>query len=217
MPASFEHVLSPDDLRAHYREPSSLVRRKKAERLDETTAAFVAGSPFVLLATAAADGACDVSPRGGPPGFVRVLDERRLALPDLSGNNLLDSMLNITSNGHVGLLFIIPGRDETLRVDGQACVTVDPSILGLWEGELPRPKSVIGIDVEHAYVHCAKAFRRGRLWDPSWWDELTGAPDACEVLIGHIGLDASVADVRSSLEEGYAHDLGLEAAARTAR
>jgi hypothetical protein len=189
MDTPFAHVLtSVDELRERYRQPSRLVQAKKVDTLDETTRAFIAASPFVLLATAAADGSCDVSPRGGPPGFVRVLDDRRLALPDLSGNNLLDSLINLTSNAHVGLLFLLPGRDETLRVDGRAWVTVDPPLLELWDGELMAPKAVVGV-----------------------WAELV-APDACELLVSHLALDASPADVRANLEEGYAHDLEAEAA-----
>ena len=212
MDAPFAHVLTTvEELRTHYREPSRLVQRKKVEHLDDVTRSFIAASPFVLLATAGVDGTCDVSPRGGPPGFVRVLDDRRLALPDLSGNNLLDSLINLTSNGHVGLLFLIPGRDETLRVDGRAWVTTDPDLLGRWDDELARPKTAIGVEVQHAFIHCAKSFRRGRVWDPSAWNELAGAPDACELLVAHVGLDASAAAVRASLEESYATDLAAEA------
>jgi hypothetical protein len=212
MDTPFAHVVTTvDELRERYRQPSRLVQAKKVDTLDETTRAFIAASPFVLLATAAADGSCDVSPRGGPPGFVRVLDDRRLALPDLSGNNLLDSLINLTSNAHVGLLFLLPGRDETLRVDGRAWVTVDPPLLELWDGELMAPKAVVGVEVAHAFIHCAKSFRRGRVWDPVSWAELV-APDACELLVSHLALDASPADVRANLEEGYAHDLEAEAA-----
>jgi uncharacterized protein len=213
METPFAHLLTTvDELRERYRQPSRLVQAKKVDTLDETTRAFVAASPFVLLATAAADGSCDVSPRGGPPGFVRVLDDRRLALPDLSGNNLLDSLINLTSNAHVGLLFLLPGRDETLRVDGRAWVTVDPSLLELWDGELRTPKAVVGVEVTHAFVHCAKSFRRGRVWDPASWAEMAAAPDACELLVSHLALDASPADVRANLDEGYAHDLEAEVA-----
>jgi PPOX class probable FMN-dependent enzyme len=149
MDAPFAHVLTTvEELRTHYREPSRLVQRKKVEHLDDVTRSFIAASPFVLLATASVDGTCDVSPRGGPPGFVRVLDDRRLALPDLSGNNLLDSLINLASNAHVGLLFLIPGRDETLRVDGRAWVTTDPELLGRWDDELARPKTAIGVEVQ---------------------------------------------------------------------
>ena len=215
MAAPFSEILTTvDELREHYRQPSRLVESKKVGGLEGVTTAFIAGSPFVLLATSAADGSCDVSPRGGPPGFVRVLDEHRLALPDLGGNNLLDSLINVTGNGHVGLLFLIPGRDETLRVDGRAWITVDPTVLELWDAELRRPKTAIGVEVHHAFIHCAKAFRRGRVWDTGSWGELTGAPDACELLISHVGLDAEPAEVRASMEEEYALDLAEESVGR---
>ena len=211
MDAPFNEVLTTvDQLREHYRQPSRLVQAKKAGGLDAVTTAFIAGSPFVLLATSAADGTCDVSPRGGPPGFVRVLDEQRLALPDLNGNNLLDSLINLTSNGHVGLLFLIPGRDETLRVDGRAWITVDPGVLELWDAELTRPKAAIGVEVRHAFIHCAKSFRRGRVWDAAAWAELAAAPDACELLISHVGLDTDPAEMRANLEESYERELAEE-------
>ncbi len=197
---------SVEELRALYRDPSGLVRSKKIDHLDATARAFVAGAPFCLLATADAEGNCDVSPRGGPPGFVRVLDERRLAVPDLSGNNLLDSLSNIVANPRCGLLFIVPGRDETVRVDGHAWLTTDPEVLGRWDGELRRPKLAIGVEVAHAFIHCAKSFRRGRVWDPSSWPELD-APDACEILIANLGLDMDVATMREQREARYARDL----------
>src|SRR5262245_17562913 len=114
MDAPFGNVVAThDELRALYREPSDVVRNKKAQQLDPISRRFIEGSPFCLLATADVHGHCDVSPRGGPPGFVRVLDDHRLAVPDLNGNNLLDSLTNIVANAHAGLLFVIPGRDET--------------------------------------------------------------------------------------------------------
>jgi uncharacterized protein len=194
------------ELRALYREPSQLVQAKKVSRIDATTGRFLTGSPFVLLATADLDGNCDVSPRGGPPGFVRVLDERRLAIPDLSGNNLLDSLTNIVANPHVGLLFLIPGRDETLRVEGSALLTTDPGTLALWEDELRTPKVAIVVEVNTLYVHCAKSFRRGRMWDPASWAELI-APDNCEMVVEQLGLDVEPDAIRAGLEASYARDL----------
>jgi PPOX class probable FMN-dependent enzyme len=211
MVAPFEHVVTTaDQLRALYRAPSRTVQRKKTDRMDDATQRFIQASPFLLMATSAADGSCDVSPRGGPPGFVRVLDDRRLVIPDLSGNNLLDSLVNLTTNPHLGLLFLIPGRDETLRVDGGAWITTAPRILALWDGELRQPKTAVGVEVEHAFVHCAKSFRRGRVWDAESWAEVGLAPDACDLLIAHIGLDAEANDIRASLEESYRRDLAAD-------
>lgn len=201
---------SLDQLRSLYREPSGLVRSKKLDHLDDAARGFVAGSPFCLLATADRDGRCDVSPRGGPPGFVRVLDERRLVLPDLSGNNLLDSLSNIVANPGCGLLFIVPGRDETLRLDGTASITTDPALLSLWDDELRTPKVAIGVEVANAFIHCAKSFRRGWVWDPASWSELD-APDACDILVSNLGLDDdAAAALRDQREDAYVRALDEE-------
>ncbi len=210
MAESFEQVIGSEaELRARYREPSQIAANKKVSRIDDVTRRFIEGTPFCLVATADADGNCDVSPRGGPPGFIRVLDERRLAIPDLSGNNLLDSLSNIVTNPHVGLLLVLPGRDETLRIEGSAVLTTDPAVLGLWDDELRRPSVAIGVEVNTLYTHCAKSFRRGRVWDVASWSELV-APDKCEMTIEQLGLDMSADDIRNYLEAGYARALAEE-------
>ena len=202
--AAFTDVVgSAEELGALYRQPSKLVQAKKVRRLDEVTRAFVAASPFCLLSTADADGRCDVSPKGGPPGFVKVIDDDRVAVPDLNGNNLIDSLRNIVANGHAGLLVLVPGKDETLRIDGRAVVTTDPAVLDLWDDELRRPKVAVGIEVDAAFIHCAKAFRRGRVWDPAAWVELAGAPDGCDLIVSHLGLEQSPTELRASFEQGY--------------
>ena len=206
---SFSHtVASVEGLRELYREPSKVVQAKKVTRIDEVTSAFLAASPFCLLATANGEGRCDVSPKGGPAGFVKVLDESRIAIPDLNGNNLIDSLQNIVGNGHAGLLCLMPGRDETLRIDGTAVITTDPEILALWDDELRRPKAAIGITVEQAFIHCAKSFRRGGVWEPDSWTSYEGAPDGCDLLASHLGLgEERASDIRANLEAGYAAQL----------
>lgn len=209
--AAFEHPLtSRDELRALYREPRAAIRRKKLARLDDSARAFIAAAPFCLLATSNGEGRCDVSPRGGPPGFVRTLDEHRLVLPDLSGNNILDSLENILANPHVGLLFVLPGRDETLRLEGPATLTTDPDLLALWDGELRRPKVAIGIEVGEQYIHCAKSFRRGLVWDVASWAAHAAAPDACQLLVEGMQLDMTPEQVRADLEANYRSDLEAE-------
>jgi len=208
----FEHVIdSLEALRELYREPSELVRRKKIARLDDGCRAVIEAAPLVLVATSRPDGGCEVSPRGGPPGFVQVLDEQRIAIPDLSGNNLVDSISNIVCNPHVGLLFVLPGRDETLRVNGRAWLTTDDAVLGGFSAELRRPKAAIGVEVVDAFVHCAKSFRRGQVWDPASWAPDV-APSAAELLTCHIELDATPEQLAANLEKGYAHDLAAERA-----
>ena len=208
MDAPFPGCLTnADQLAAHYRAPSALVQRKKVGVLDEATRAFVGASPFVLVATADDEGRCDVSPRGGAPGFVRILDDRRLLIPDLNGNNLLDSARNVIANGHVGLLFVLPGRDETLRVDGRAWVSVADELRDRFP-EVRRPVSVLAVEVASAFIHCAKSFRRGRVWEQASWAELE-APTALELLACHLSLDQPIDP--AAMEKGYAADLAADA------
>jgi PPOX class probable FMN-dependent enzyme len=210
--APFEDVIdSLDALRELYREPSELVRCKKIARLDDGCRDVIEAAPLVLLGTARPDGSCEVSPRGGPPGFVQVLDEQRLAIPELSGNNLVDSISNIVLNPHVGLLFVLPGRDETLRVNGRAWLTIEDAVLDGFTTELRRPKAAIGVEVVDAFVHCAKSFRRGHVWDPSSWAPDV-APSAAELLTRHIQLDVTPEQLAANLEQGYARDLAAERA-----
>jgi PPOX class probable FMN-dependent enzyme len=190
-----------------YRPAHDLVLRKDVGRLDEHCRAFIATSPFVLVATTASSGTADVSPRGGPPGFVQVLDEHRLAIPDLNGNNRLDTIRNVVDHGAVGLLFVIPGLGESLRVNGRAWVTTDDAVLDGFTHELRRPTAAIGVQVEEAFLHCAKAFRRSGLWDPATWPSAAERPSPSEAFKAHLGLDVDAAVIEADLEEGYAHDL----------
>lgn len=158
---------SEQDLRALHAPPSDLVKKKCVDRLDRHCRDFIALSPFLVLGTANAEGKADVSPRGDPPGFVKVLDDRTLLIPDRPGNNLLDSLSNIVANPEVGLLFVIPGFDETLRVNGRGEVLRDPALLAPLAVEGKTPKVTIRVAVREVYLHCAKSFRRARLWDPA--------------------------------------------------
>lgn len=204
-------VTSEEDLAALYRAPSGLVAAKKTAVLDEASAGVIARSPFVLIGTCGADGDLDVSPRGGPPGFVRVLDDRHVAIPDLNGNNLIDSLRAVVATGRAGLLVIVPGKDETLRVNGAAWVTTDPAVLGSWSDELRRPTTAIVVRTDEVFMHCAKAFRRGRVWDPPSWDALADAPDGLDVLSAQGLVAASDDATRSFLERSYADDLARDA------
>ena len=153
-------------LRALFGETHEMARLKCLDALDTHARAFVARSPFVCLSTQDADGRADVSPRGDPPGFVAVLDERTLAIPDRPGNNRLDSLANILANPAVGLLFLIPGFDETLRVNGRARLSTDPALLGPMAVNGRVPTLAIVVAVDEVFLHCAKALRRSGLWDP---------------------------------------------------
>ena len=211
--AAFDHRLrSTEELEGIYRPARPAVLDKETGQLDDGCRDFIASSTFVLLGTSDRDGRQDVSPRGGPPGFVKVLDENRLVIPDLNGNNRLDSLRNVIEQPNVGLLFVIPGLGETLRLNGTACVTVDDDILALFDGELRRPASAIGIEIEHAYIHCAKSFRRGGLWQPDTWPSVEGRPSAGQILVDHSGSGDVLTGERLEelLEEGYAADLAAD-------
>src|SRR5688500_3008576 len=162
-------VTSAEGLREHYRPPSDGSLRKQLDHLDVHCRAFIATAPFLVLATTAADGSVDVSPKGGPPGFVVVLDEGHLAVPDLLGNNRLDSLTNMVDSPGVALLFFIPGRDETLRVNGRGFVVLDDDVLDQCVVMGRRPKTAIGVEVHEAFLHCAKALRRSGIWQPEQW------------------------------------------------
>ena len=202
---SYERVLGdPAELRTVYREPAEPALRKEIDRLDDHCRAFIAHSPLVIVSTADADGRCDASPKGGPAGFVAVLDDHRLALPDLAGNNRLDSLSNLVVNPYVALLFLVPGVDETLRVNGRAVVTQDDGVLDACAVHDKRPKAAVAVQVEAAYLHCAKAFKRGEVWQPERWPDRSGLPPASCILSDHMALPALTADViEVALEENY--------------
>lgn len=182
MPATgFDAVVTTDsELRELYRMPLETTVKKKLTALDKHARSYIEATPFVLIGTVSPDGTGDVSPKGGPAGFVVVLDDHRLAIPDLSGNNLLDSISNIVNGSGIGLIFLIPGVEETLRVNGHACLTTDPAVLDLCAVKDRRPKAAIGVTVTQQYMHCAKAFRRSELWNPqSWPDPATLPSQGC--------------------------------------
>lgn len=173
-------------LRALYPAAQERAWRKDVGRLDEMARALIAASPMLLLATAAADGRCDASPRGGRPGFVTVLDDQHLAIPDATGNRRLDSLTNVIDSGRAGLLFLIPGRTTTLRVNGRACVTDDPGCLSRISAVGKPPVTAIVVGVEEVYAHCPKAFVRSRLWEPDSWPEEQLLPSSAEVTLAHL-------------------------------
>jgi uncharacterized protein len=190
-------------LRERYGVPTRNTLAKVIDRLDEGARQFIAASPFAVLATSSADGT-DASPRGGPPGFAAILDDHHLALGDLSGNRILDSFRNVLENPAVGLIFFIPGMDETLRVNGRAVLTRDPEVLEACRIDGRLPAVALGIEVDQCYVHCAKAFRRSALWQPDTWLAAGERPSAACLLRDHIGLEVEPSAIDATLEAGYA-------------
>ena len=176
--------------------------RKQIDRLDEHCRDFIARSPFFVLGTAGSDRRGDVSPRGGPPGFVRVLDDRRLLIPEYPGNRRADSHTNLLESPRAALIFLIPGLRETLRINGAARITRDEELLADLGERGRTPALGIGFAVEEVYVHCAKALIRSSLWEPETWpDEL---PSASRILRDHMDVPGvSTDDVAARLAESY--------------
>ena len=188
-------IASKSDLRTAYREPNARAHQKVLDWLDHHSRKFIAMSPFCIISSFAADGRADTSPRGDPPGFVAVLDERTLLIPDRPGNNQVDSLQNIIEHPHVGLLFLVPGMNETLRVSGTAEIVTDAELLApLSVGGKP-PLSGLRVTVEEAFLHCGRALIRSRIWDPEAQIERSDFPTYGQVLADQIkGADAREID-----------------------
>ena len=197
---------SPSDLRELYPEPKGRAVLKQLDRLDVHARRFVGLSPFAVLATVSTEGRLDSSPRGGEPGFVHVRDDRTLWLPDASGNNRLDSLTNVAETGRAGLLFLIPGVDETLRVNGAARVRDDAEALGPFATARRPPRVVLEVGVEEAFLHCAKALMRSRLWDPAARQDRSVLPTMGEMLRDQVGGTGPV-ETQDEMVARYAQDL----------
>jgi PPOX class probable FMN-dependent enzyme len=196
------------ELRTLVGEPSELARKKQLDHLDAHCRAFIAHAPFLLLATADATGRCDVSPKGDAPGFVQVLDDHHLVIPDRPGNKRVDGMRNILENPHVGAIFLVPNKEETLRVNGRAAITRDPELLARMEVGGKRPLLAIGVEVEEVFMHCAKAFKRGGLWQPEKWPDITTMPTAACMLFDQTKPEGkTLADIERLLDFSYTKTL----------
>lgn len=165
-PLTSSIIRSEAQLRALIGEPAALTCAKVSDRMNAMTRLFVERSPFVCIATSDAEGNCDLSPRGDPVGFVRVLNERTLLIPERPGNRIADSLRNILANPRIGLLFFVPGITDTFRVNGRATITVDAALLAPCAVEDKLPLLGVLVDIDEAYTQCSKAFLRSQLWDP---------------------------------------------------
>jgi uncharacterized protein len=174
-----------EQLRDFYAEAMEPAVRKDIGRLDEMCRRLIASAPILFVATFSEEGRCDVSPRGGPPGFVTVLDEAHLAIPDATGNRRLDTLENVVATGRAGLIFVIPGRDTTLRVNGRAAVSAEPELLERLTPVGKPPRTAIVVEAEEVYTHCPKAFMRSKLWDPATWPDPAELPSSAEVSLAH--------------------------------
>jgi PPOX class probable FMN-dependent enzyme len=198
-----DEICTIEELRTIYRAPGDRAVAKQHDAVDHHDRSFIAHAPFMILATSDAQGRCDVSPKGGPPGFVTVLDDGRVAIPDLSGNNRLDSLQNVLDNPGIALLFLIPGIDETLRVNGRASLSTDPAVLAASAVGDVVPKVAITVDVDEVYIHCAKALRRGSVWQHEAWPDTSDMTSVAHMLRDQAVPEATVEQVQHALDTGY--------------
>ena len=199
-------ITTLESLRSLYAAPRERAVRKQLPALDGHCRSFIALSPFVLLATADAELNMDASPRGGVPGFVKVDAAGALLIPDAPGNNRLDSLENIVTTGRLGLLFLIPGIDETLRVNGSAELSCDAADIALCADARRTPTLAIKVSVQAAYLHCAKAFMRSRLWQAQAQVARTALPTAGQMINDQTGI-AVAPETQEEMVRRYAPDL----------
>jgi uncharacterized protein len=193
-------------LRSLYAPAKERAVQKQLSELESHCKTFIAHSPFVVLSSSNQAAAMDASPRGGAPGFVKVFDSHTLLIPDASGNNRLDTLENIISTGKLGLLFLVPGVDETLRINGEAQLSNSENYLGFFKDERKPPKLVIEVRVREVYLHCAKALMRSQLWDSSLQVERSTLPTMGEMLKSQIGSEGP-AETQAEMVARYRADL----------
>ncbi len=197
-PLTQQTVTTEEQLRWLIGEPAALTCAKISNRLNPMTRLFVERSPFVCIATSDAAGHCDLSPRGDPAGFVRILDDRTLLLPERPGNRLADSLRNMLANPHIGLLFVVPGITDTFRVNGRATLTTDPALLAPCAVEGKLPLLGILVDIDEAYTQCSKALLRSQLWEPRRFIDPATMPTGGQV---HRAIQGEAFDARQYDEE----------------
>lgn len=200
------HIESIEQLRTVYAPAKDRARLKQLTEMDPHCRRFIELSPFAVIASSDAAHAMDASPRGGAPGFAKTIDPHTVLIGDAPGNNRLDTLENILATGTIGLLFMIPGVDETLRINGTARLSRDPALLRLFDAEKNRPKLAIEITVTQAYLHCAKALMRSRLWHPSALQERSVLPSMGEMIGSQIGMQAAPESQEAMLAR-YVNDL----------
>lgn len=208
MQAEFNEVItSEEQLREVLGFPAPRNIQKVISRVDKHCRIFIEKSPFLLLATYDQHGKIDVSPKGDPPGFVQILDEQTLAIPDRPGNRRADSLTNILQNSRIGMLFMIPGKSETLRVNGSAQIVRDTWLREKMQVNGKVPALAIVVKVEEAFVHCAKCVIRSHLWETELWPDLAGISSIAQVIIDHANLTIDINDYQQAIDENLRNEL----------
>jgi PPOX class probable FMN-dependent enzyme len=198
-PPLLEVLSTEDEIEAAVGKPAPRMLAKVVDSLDDICRAFIARSPFIVVASSDSGGRCDVSPKGDLPGFVQILDSRTIAIPERPGNRRADTFRNVLQNPRVGLMFIVPGKGETLRVSGTARVVRDAWLREQMAVDGRLPELALVVTVEEAFIHCTKCMVRSRMWQPDSWNDAKLAT-AVEALIVHSRLDMAVAELQSLYE-----------------
>ncbi|WP_096696578.1 MSMEG_1061 family FMN-dependent PPOX-type flavoprotein [Polaromonas sp. AER18D-145] len=199
-----EVVTTEEHFRSVMGRPSALVTRKELNELDSHAREFIGRSPFLLIGTSGADGRMDMSPKGDPPGFVRVLDEKTLAIPDRLGNRRADTFVNLVVNDQIGLIFFVPGKQETLRVSGRAIIVRDLPVREQMAVGDRLPEFAIIVEVQQMFFHCAKCIIRSNLWKPEFWPTLSGLPSLAETMVSAGKLRESVEEIQAIVDKDAA-------------
>lgn len=203
-----EPIQSTEELASVIGTPSDLSLKKELQALDEHMRRFLAHSPFVIMSTHSADGRCDASPRGDAPGFVHVIDDQTLLIPDRTGNKRVDSYRNILETGRIGLLFLVPGFGETLRINGRAAIIRDEVWLTPLTAQGKRPLVAVAVQVEECFLQCAKALIRSKLWENHERPNLHSLPCAAQMLSDHVKMpELDAAKLQSLLDDAYKNRL----------
>ncbi|MFD0043311.1 MSMEG_1061 family FMN-dependent PPOX-type flavoprotein [Streptomyces anulatus] len=198
----FDAVADQEELRRAYALPGDAAIRKQMTELTDQARRLIGCSSLVLVSSADGEGNCDVSPRGGPTGFVSVLDSRTVAIPDATGNKRLDTLKNVIATGRAGLLFLIPGRTTTLRVNGRACVSTRPELLSQLTAVGKPPVSALVVGIEEVYPHCPKSLMRSGAWKPEQWLPADAQPTSAEVTLAQLRMpQLTIADIERNEAE----------------
>ena len=208
MTPQFTDVITDENrLREIFGYPGEMNVKKVIPILDDHCKAFIARSPYLLFASADGDGNLDVSPKGDPPGFVQVLDDQTLAIPDRIGNKRLDTLTNLIENDRVGLIFLIPGKRETLRVSGRAMIVRDLWVREKMVFKNKAPKVAIVVKVQKAFMHCSKSMLRSKIWEPDHWPDSTEIASLARILIDHANIVCDLDELEEAIEYTYANEL----------
>jgi len=199
-------ITSESGLRKLYKPVKGRARLKQLNKLEKHSRNFINHAPFLVLSSSNLAGKLDSSPRGGSPGFVEAIDDKTIIIPDGKGNNRIDSLINITENPNVGCLFLIPGVNETLRINGRAEIRTDTEYLELFSGYQNKPVSVIKVELEELFLHCAKALMRSRLWEEESKIVRSTFPSMGQMINDQL-LDTSEVESQETMVERYKKDL----------